>query len=120
MSACPAFEDRLLDYAELAPLERQAVDAHLAGCARCRDYQQALGDVDAMFSSQLRDVTLDARHLAGVRERVAKDIPVGRVTKLPEWLDFAAACAVGVFGYALLTQTGLLTYLMYALSSPAN
>ena len=120
MTACHAFEDRLLDYGELAPPERQTVDAHVAGCAGCREYLQTLAEVDAAFSSQLRGIALDPQRLAGIRERIALDIPVGRVTKLPEWLDFAAACAVGVFGYGLLTQTGLLAYLISALSSAAN
>ena len=120
MTACPAFEERLLDYRELAPLDRHGVDEHLAGCAACREYLRTLEDVDAAFASQLRGMRLDPHRLDDVRERIASDLPVGRVTKLPEWLDFAAACAVGVFGYTLLTQTGLLAYFISTLASPAN
>lgn len=120
MTACPAFEDRLLDYRDLAPLDRQAVDAHLAGCPDCRDYVQMLSEVDAAFSSQVRATRLAPRRLAEVRERIASDIPVGRVTRLPEWLDFAAACAVCAFGYGLVWQSGLIAYLVYTLSTSPN
>ena len=117
MTACPAFEDRLLDYRDLAPLDRRTVDAHLAGCTDCRDYLQILTDVDAAFSAQLRGTTLAPRQLADVRERIASDRPVGRVTRLPEWLDFAAACAVCAFGYGLAWQSGLIAYLISTLSA---
>ena len=117
MTACPAFEDRLLDHRDLAPFDRQAVDEHLAGCTGCRDYLQTLAEVDAAFSSQLRAMTLAPRQLADVRERIASDIPVSRVTGLPEWLDFAAACAVFAFGYGLAWQSGLIAYLVSTLSS---
>ena len=120
MTACSAFEDRLLDYRDLAPSDRQTVDAHLAGCTDCRDYLQMLSEVDAAFSSGLRETTLAPQRLAALRELIASDIPVGRVTKLPEWLDFAAACAVCAFGYGLARQSGLIAYLISILSSSPN
>ena len=120
MSACPAFEDRLLDYRDLAPPDRQAVDAHLAGCPDCREYAQMLSEVDAAFSSQLRATTIAPRRLGEVRERIASDPPVSRVTILPEWLDFAAACAVCAYGYGLAWQSGLIAYLVSILSSSPN
>lgn len=120
MTACPAFEDRLLDYHDLAPSDRETVDAHLAGCTDCRDYLQMLSEVDAAFSSRLGETRLASRQLAEVRERIASHIPVGRVTKLPEWLDFAAACAVCAFGYGLAWQSGLIAYLVATLSSSPN
>jgi anti-sigma factor RsiW len=120
VTACSAFEDRLLDYRDLAALDRQAVDAHLAGCPDCRDYLQMLSVVDAAFSSQLRETTLAPRQLTEIRERIASDIPVGRVTTLPEWLDFAAACAVCAFGYGLAWQSGLIAYLVSTLPASPN
>ena len=120
MTACPLFEEQLLDYSELASLERQAVDAHLAGCAGCREYLRMLGEIDVALSTELGAVRLDPHRLADVRERIAAAVPVSRVSKLPEWLDFAAACAICVFGYTLATQTGLLAYVIYALSSPVD
>ena len=117
MIACPAFEDRLLEYRELAPLDRQDVNEHLAGCTACREYLDTLEDVDATFSSQLRGMRLGAHRLDGIRERISSDIPVGRVTTLPEWLDFAAAGAICAFGYTFAWQTGVFAYVVMALFS---
>ena len=60
MSACPAVEDRLLDYDELPSTDRSAVDAHLTDCPGCREYLQLLGEVDAARSASLRKARLES------------------------------------------------------------
>ena len=47
---CAPFEDLLVDYTELAPAERCAVDAHLAGCADCREYLERLAHLETGLS----------------------------------------------------------------------
>jgi anti-sigma factor RsiW len=120
MNACRAFEDRLLDYGELPPADRLPVDAHLSGCLACREYVRMLAEVDAALSASQHVTRLEGWRLPDVRQLIAADTPVAAVSKLPEWLDFAAACAVFVFGYGLAWQTGLIAYLASTLSSSAN
>jgi predicted anti-sigma-YlaC factor YlaD len=47
---CASFEDLLVDYTELAPAERCAVDAHLAGCADCREYLETMAHLETGLS----------------------------------------------------------------------
>ena len=70
---------------------------------------------DSAMSTWIGAVRLDPHCLADVRQRIAAAEPVSRISKLPEWLDFAATCAICVFGYTLATQTGLLAYVIDAL-----
>ena len=120
MSACPAFEDRLLDYDDLPSTDRSTVDAHLTDCPGCREYLQLLSEVDASLSASLREARLESQRLVDVRQLIAAETPVAAVSRLPEWLDFVAACAVFAFGYGLAWQTGLIAYLVSTLSSSPN
>ena len=118
--ACPAFEDRILEYADLAPLDRVAVDEHLHGCAPCRDYLQLLQSIDMAMADQLRAVRFDAGHVADVRQLITGAMPVTRVSRMPEWLDLVAAGAVVAFVYGLVWQTGLVAYLADAMRLTLN
>jgi predicted anti-sigma-YlaC factor YlaD len=79
---CPSFEDLLLDYAELAPAERGAVDAHLAGCADCREYLETL----AHLETGLSDLYAGAQVSPSFRNEVLSIVE--RPSLLPEILDF--------------------------------
>jgi anti-sigma factor RsiW len=82
---CESFEDRLLAYSELEPAARAAVDTHASVCASCREFLDALGQVDQV--------------LAGMFEGIApRPLPlntlVRRPSALPEILDFVGWAAV--------------------------
>ena len=118
MNACPDFEDRLLDYADLSGGERLDVDAHLAACPDCREYLLTLREMDDALRSRVAAIRLDPGQYRNVA-RFARAIPVARISGLPEYLDFVAACAVCAFGYGLLWESGVAAYLAEVLlSSP--
>jgi len=118
MSACQDFEERLLDYADLSGGERLNVDAHLAACPGCREYLSTLHEIDAALTSRVAAIRLHPQQYRNVA-RLTRAIPVARLSRLPEWLDFVAACAVCAFGYGLLWQSGIAVYLADVLfSSP--
>ena len=108
MSACIAYEDRLLEYAELSPHDRHAIGQHLATCEGCRRYLTILEEVEIELMAHASGVRLDQQLLAGVRQRIAGDVPVARLSKWPEWLDFVAATAVLALMAGLVWTSGLL------------
>lgn len=79
---CASFEDLLLDYQELEPAERGAVDAHMAGCADCREYLDTL----AHLETGLCDLYAGAQVSPAFRNEVLSILE--RPTLLPEVLDF--------------------------------
>ena len=79
---CASFEDRLLDYAELSTAEREPVDAHLAGCADCREYLKTVAHLETGLSGLYSgaQVSPTFRHdVLSILERPSL---------LPEVLDF--------------------------------
>jgi predicted anti-sigma-YlaC factor YlaD len=80
--SCAPFEDLLLDYTELAPAERCAVDAHLAGCVDCREYLDTL----ARLETGLSQLYAGAQVSAAFRNDVLSILE--RPSLLPEILDF--------------------------------
>jgi hypothetical protein len=79
---CASFEDLLLDYRELEPAERCAVDAHLAGCADCRECLDTL----AHLETGLYDLCAGAQVSSAFRNDVLSTLE--RPSLLPEVLDF--------------------------------
>jgi anti-sigma factor RsiW len=116
VKACAAFEDRLIDYDELVTGERAVVDAHLQGCPACQEYLTLLRDIDATLAVQVRALQLNPQRVADIRRSVAHAEPIGRISRLPEWLDFVAAGAVLAFAGGLAWQAGLLAAVVSALS----
>ena len=116
MKACAAFEDRLIDYDELVADERAVVDTHLQGCPSCREYLSILREIDATLAVQVRAVQLNPQRVAEIRESVAHAEPIGRISRLPEWLDFVAAGAVLAFAGGLAWQASLFAAVVSALS----
>ena len=111
---CTQFEDLLTAYAELDPAERQRADAHLQGCAACRQWFEALAEIDAALAAEFEAVRAPATLALAVQSRVAPSLPA-RVSVLPEILDF-----VGWLG--VISAAGLLAYFFvsssYTLSTP--
>jgi hypothetical protein len=85
---CPEFEDRLMDYAELAGDARSRVDAHVSACADCREFLEALSTVDAGLTAQLRgSPPVSAAFASAVRQRVRLETRLARPSLVPELLD---------------------------------
>jgi predicted anti-sigma-YlaC factor YlaD len=85
---CAPFEDLLMDYTELSTDERCAVDAHLAGCADCREYLGTLAHLDAGLSQLYAG--------AQVSPAFRKDVLsiLERPSLLPEILDLIGWAAI--------------------------
>ena len=87
---CVAFEDRLLDYADLRASEREAVDTHTLHCADCREYLATLADLD----TQLTHLLGESRHSLDLAARALVRARAPRPTAIPELLDFVGWSAV--------------------------
>jgi anti-sigma factor RsiW len=91
--ACPEFEYRLIEYADIEGEARACVDAHLAECPGCREFLDALRVVDiqlARFSG--REVS--AAFAPAVRRRVEREAAARRLSFVPELLDFVGWGAI--------------------------
>src|SRR5947209_3709990 len=85
---CASFEDRLLDYAELSAAEREPVDAHLAGCADCREYLDAAAQLDIRLADLYGGARVSAAFQGAVLSRAKAEVPLAKPSWLPEALDF--------------------------------
>src|SRR5258707_12741076 len=81
--ACDAFEDRLIDYADLSIAERRLVDAHLADCEDCRSYFDTLLRLDVQLEGALTSLAAPA----GFRDGVLRGIRTPAPSRIPEMLD---------------------------------
>src|SRR5882724_6205968 len=88
MMPCDSFEDRLLDYSELSAAEREPVDAHVAGCADCREYLDAAERLDARLADLYAGVRVSPGFQAAVLSRKKAEVFLARPSLLPEVLDF--------------------------------
>lgn len=70
---CEAIENRILDYQEnnLAPVQREEVEAHLAGCADCRRFAAELQLLDAALAADIKVPELTANFGERLHERIA-------------------------------------------------
>jgi anti-sigma factor RsiW len=92
--ACAEFEERLLEYAELANGERARVDAHAAQCASCREFLEALRTVDFQLTAQLAGLEVTPAFAPAVRSRVRRESAAARPSLVPELLDFVGWGAI--------------------------
>jgi len=97
---CAEFEDRLLDYAELASDARSRLDVHVSACAECREFLDALCTVDAGLTAQFRgNPSVSAAFASAVRQRVRQKTPLARPSLVPELLDLVGwGAAVSLLG----------------------
>jgi len=97
---CVEFEDRLLDYAELASDARAHVDAHVSGCPECHEFLDALRAVDAGLTAEFgSDHAVSAAFASAVRRRVRQQAAVARPSLVPELLDLVGwGATVAVIG----------------------
>lgn len=85
---CASFEDRLIDYAELSAAERETVDAHLAGCADCREYLDAAEQLDIRLADLYGGARVSPAFQEALASRVKSEVPLAKPSWLPEVLDF--------------------------------
>ncbi len=91
---CGEFEQLLVDYAELDSEDRLRVDAHVAACAGCREFFEALRAVDAALTAQFAGREVTAAFAPSVRRRIRGGTSVRRPTWVPEILDFVGWGAI--------------------------
>ena len=106
---CTEFEDRLANYGELPPAERECVDTHLQLCPECRSWFEALSEIDAALASTFEDVHAPATLAVAVRSKAVQLLPSrtpAGISPVPEILDFVGWLAVigaaSVLAYFLL------------------
>jgi anti-sigma factor RsiW len=106
--ACAEFEDRLLEYAVLPEAERRSVDAHVAGCAGCREFLDALASVDRELTAHFSGREVSANFNQAVTARVRRETAHRRPSLVPEVLDFvgwgAIVTLIALFIYWLTPQ----------------
>ncbi len=97
--ACPEFEDRLIEYADIEGEARACVDAHLADCAGCRQFLEALRVVDTELTARFARREVSTTFAATVRHRVERGAAERPLSFVPEILDFVGwGAIVALFG----------------------
>src|SRR5215471_2324609 len=98
MMSCASFEGLLLRYSDLPAQERDAVDLHLTQCASCRQYSNALSQLDAALTEHFSDIQLSERFQSRLYAlTTSRSTLSARPSFLPELLD-----SIGVAGIVLL------------------
>jgi hypothetical protein len=92
--ACAEFEDRLVEYAELEGAARACVDMHIAECADCRVFLEALGVVDTALTVQFAGLEVSAAFAPAVRRRIHRQAAMPHPSFIPELLDFVGWGAI--------------------------
>ena len=95
--ACPEFEDRLIEYADIEGEARACVDTHLAECAGCREFLEALRVVDTQLAARFVGREVSAAFAPAVRRRVEREASAHRLSFVPEVLDFVGWGAIPYF-----------------------
>ncbi len=103
MSDCPEWEDLLTEDS----------GDHAAHCPKCRDLLESLARVDATFESAFAGVCAPRELEVAVISRISGIQREGRVTMLPEILDFIAwAAALAAAAVAVPYFASILTSFM--------
>ena len=92
--ACPEFADRLIEYADIEGAARACVDTHLAECAGCRQFLEALRVVDTELTARFSGREASAAFAGTVRRRVEREASARRLSFVPEILDFVGWVAI--------------------------
>ena len=98
---CQEWQELILERERLTPSESQQLDGHLASCAGCRRWADALTEVESVLAAEFR-AGLDA---SALHRRITRAVTREQIwTKgLPEALD-----ALGWTALAVLVMAGLL------------
>jgi hypothetical protein len=99
--ACAAFEDMLLEYAELPGPDRAKVDTHVLGCAACREYLSTQGRLDAGLIRHYGSINVGVELQQHIRSRVTAQAQLAKPSILPEVLDFIGWAAVVASAFLL-------------------
>ena len=95
------------------------LDGTLNGIDDDNVYRSALRlELQTELLLEVRAVHLNPQRVAEIRQSVSHARPIGRISRLPEWLDFVAAGAVLAFAGGLAWQAGLFAAVVSALSLP--
>jgi hypothetical protein len=92
--ACAEFEDRLIEYTGIEGEARACVDVHLAECAGCRQFLEALHVVDTELTARFSGCEVSTAFAAAVRQRVEREASARRLSFVPEILDFVGWGAI--------------------------
>ena len=92
--ACPEFEYRLIEYADIEGEARACVDAHLAECPGCREFLDALRVVDIQLTARFVEREVSAAFAPAVRQQVERYTSARRLSFVPEVLDFVGWGAI--------------------------
>ena len=111
--ACPEFEDRLIEYADIEGEAQACVDSHLAECPGCREFLEALRVVDTELTARFSGREVSAAFAPAVRRRVEREAAARRLSFVPELLDFVGWGAI----VALL---GLMAWWILPFLPPVN
>ena len=99
MHVCPDFEDRLVDYDLLDSASRIELDAHVATCAGCTEFQLALETVDTALSRAFDCPTdVAARVFESVDRLPPLAGPPQRPSLLPPLFDLAGWASLAGIG----------------------
>ena len=95
--SCASIEDLLLNFAELPTQERVAVDLHLTQCAGCRQYAEALAQLDAALTERFSGVQPSELLHSRLHAVTTSQSPLSAPSFVPELLDL-----IGVAGIVFL------------------
>ncbi|HEV8130654.1 MAG TPA: hypothetical protein VGQ81_05355 [Acidobacteriota bacterium] len=101
---CAEFEDSLLDYQALDSEKLQRANAHLAMCADCRAFLEALGEVDASLTDLFAGYHVFPIFRQSVLRRLQNQRQNRRPSVIPEILDFIGWAAVVVIVACFVAQ----------------
>ena len=99
---CASFESLLLDYEDLSARDQETVNFHLTTCNACRDYFDALVQLDAALAEQYSGIQTPSEFQSRLYARINATTPLAPPSFLPEMLDFIGWSAVIATGVLLL------------------
>jgi predicted anti-sigma-YlaC factor YlaD len=95
--SCASFEELLLEYDDLPAQERDAVDLHLTQCSSCRQYSDALSQLDVALTEQFSGVQTSEHFSSRLHAVTTSRSPLSAPSFLPELLDL-----IGIAGIVLV------------------
>lgn len=91
---CPEFEDRVLDYDQLAAGERAIVDAHVARCGDCHAFFSVLRELDDAFTDTFAGRRVSTVFADRIAQKLHREPALRPPSLVPEILDGTGWAAV--------------------------